>query len=146
MSQGPKTLLFASIPFEYLADRSQHFAQMGVSGTILHGIMHNWDSDVWLVEGDKIVVGEGNPTFDRAKAMNSACAKNGIDSNFIKVAFYSELPDWFDDNIDTACLAARGHEAAFGSPDGRVFASIDEGETWTAVAEGLPQIRCLALG
>jgi hypothetical protein len=56
------------------------------------------------------------------------------------------LPDWFDDNIDTACLAARGHEAAFGTPDGRVFASIDEGETWTAVAEGLPQIRCLALG
>ncbi len=56
------------------------------------------------------------------------------------------LPDWFDDNIDTACLVAMGHEAAFGTADGRVFASSDEGETWTVVAEGLPEIRCVALG
>ena len=56
------------------------------------------------------------------------------------------LPGWFDDNIDTACLAATGQEAAFGTSDGRVFASSDEGETWAAIADGLPSVRCVALG
>lgn len=53
------------------------------------------------------------------------------------------LPDWFDDNIDSGCLAASGSEAAFGTADGRVFASSDEGVTWRLAAHGLPPIRSL---
>ena len=56
------------------------------------------------------------------------------------------LPEWFADNIDTSCLAGSGGAAAFGTSDGQVYASEDEGETWTLVTEGLPQLRCLVLG
>jgi len=55
------------------------------------------------------------------------------------------LPDWFDSNIDTACLAASGGTAAVGAEDGRVFVSTDAGDTWVLVAKGLPPVRCLSL-
>jgi hypothetical protein len=50
------------------------------------------------------------------------------------------LPEWFDDNIDSGCLDATPEIAAFGTGDGRVFASADEGNTWDEVTAGLPSI------
>lgn len=57
------------------------------------------------------------------------------------------LPEWFDDNVDSLCLDALPDEgaAAFGTADGRVFASPDEGATWTEVASGLAPVRCVLL-
>jgi hypothetical protein len=55
------------------------------------------------------------------------------------------LPEWFDENIDTACLAANGERVAFGTEDGRVFQSLDGGGSWALVVEGLPAIRCVTL-
>ena len=54
------------------------------------------------------------------------------------------LPEWFPDNIDTSCLAASGPNVAFGTSEGAVYVSSDEGSGWTAAAEGLPQVRCVA--
>jgi hypothetical protein len=57
------------------------------------------------------------------------------------------LPDWFDSNIDSLCLDAMPEDgvAAFGTDDGRVFASPDEGRTWDTVGSGLPAVRCVLL-
>ena len=48
------------------------------------------------------------------------------------------LPAWFDDNIDSSCLDAPpdGSVAAFGTSDGRVFASTDMGASWMKTTEG----------
>jgi hypothetical protein len=54
------------------------------------------------------------------------------------------LPEWFDGNIDSGWLVADGATVAFGTSDGDVFVSEDEGGTWGRAAEGLPQIRVLA--
>jgi hypothetical protein len=54
------------------------------------------------------------------------------------------LPEWFSANIDTFCLAASNTRAAFGTEEGSVFVSYDEGHSWRVVAEGLPPVRCLA--
>jgi hypothetical protein len=55
----------------------------------------------------------------------------------------SGLPEWFDDNIDTHCLDASpdGSVAAFGTSDGRVFASDDAGVTWSEIASGLSSVN-----
>jgi hypothetical protein len=55
------------------------------------------------------------------------------------------LPEWFDDNIDSSSLDAlpQGASAAFGTSDGRVFVSHDEGTTWAEVVSDLPKIQCL---
>ena len=53
------------------------------------------------------------------------------------------LPQWFADNIDTACLAASGAMVAFGTADGRVFWSFDAGATWDLAAKGLPEVHCI---
>ncbi len=53
------------------------------------------------------------------------------------------LPEWFDDNVDSACLDATPELVAFGTGDGRVFASTDEGASWDEVSAGLPSIACV---
>lgn len=51
------------------------------------------------------------------------------------------LPEWFPENIDTACLAALGSWTAFGTSDGMLFLSADEGQHWRVLAEGLPPVH-----
>ncbi len=55
------------------------------------------------------------------------------------------LPEWFGGNIDSYCLDAASDlgVAVFGTEDGRVFVSTDEGATWTEVASGLRAIQCV---
>jgi len=55
------------------------------------------------------------------------------------------LPEWFAGNIDTHCLLASGGTAAFGTEDGDVFRSEDEGRTWEKAASGLSSIRAVVL-
>jgi hypothetical protein len=56
------------------------------------------------------------------------------------------LPEWFERNVDTACLDAAGTTVAFGTTAGEVYASTDAGATWTREAASLPPVRCLVLG
>jgi len=56
------------------------------------------------------------------------------------------LPRWFDDNIDTACLAAGGPLVVFGTGDGRVYRSLDAGARWELAAKGLPPVGCVLVG
>jgi hypothetical protein len=53
------------------------------------------------------------------------------------------LPEWFDDNIDTYCLDALpdGTLASFGTSDGHLYGSTDEGATWNELASGLPPLQ-----
>ena len=53
------------------------------------------------------------------------------------------LPEWFDGNIDSGWLDARGSEVAFGTGDGEVFVSDDSGERWKRAATDLPSIRAV---
>lgn len=54
------------------------------------------------------------------------------------------LPEWFPANVDSRCLAASDDgTVVLGAPGGEVYASADEGETWTRVVTGLPAIRAV---
>jgi hypothetical protein len=55
------------------------------------------------------------------------------------------LPEWFDGNIDTHCLAAGNGSAAFGTSGGEVFESEDGGVSWRLVASDLPPVTCLSI-
>jgi hypothetical protein len=55
------------------------------------------------------------------------------------------LPKWFDDNVDTGCLAAAGSLVVCGTSDGRVYRSQDAGQHWALAAKGLPPIRCVTI-
>ena len=64
------------------------------------------------------------------------------DTKFVRCS--DGLP-WFEHNIDTACLAAQGSLVVFGTNDGRVFRSLDEGARWTLMAKGLPTITAVTI-
>lgn len=53
------------------------------------------------------------------------------------------LPEWFHDNIDTYCLDALpdGTLASFGTSDGHLYGSTDEGATWNELASRLPPVQ-----
>jgi hypothetical protein len=55
------------------------------------------------------------------------------------------LPEWFDGNINTGCLAAADLAVVFGTDEGDVYGSEDEGRSWTLLASGLPAVRAVAL-
>jgi hypothetical protein len=53
------------------------------------------------------------------------------------------LPEWFGANLDTYCLAAHGARAAFGTGEGEVWMSTDQGATWAQAADGLGDVSAL---
>ncbi|MDQ4146046.1 MAG: hypothetical protein M3198_20330 [Actinomycetota bacterium] len=55
------------------------------------------------------------------------------------------LPEWFSGNIDTNCLDASPEIVAFGTQEGSVFVSDDDGDSWRAAAQDLGAVRCLLL-
>lgn len=91
------TILFSPITPEYVTASAAEWRQTGFGGFLISNIMHNWDSDVWATDGDPKSRDESDLTLQRCLRMNEACAQAGIHDNFIKVAFYSHLPGWFDD-------------------------------------------------
>jgi hypothetical protein len=68
--------------------------------------------------------------------------RRGAGGTFVRCT--DGLPEWFGSNIDTFCLVARDDEVAFGTEDGSVSWSEDEGDSWSDVASGLPPVRCVA--
>jgi len=56
------------------------------------------------------------------------------------------LPEWFSNNVDTGCVAARGNIVAIGTEDGCVFLSSDAGRRWECVAKGLAPVRAVSFG
>lgn len=91
-----RTLLFATIPPDYFADRATWFAAQGVEGVMIGGIMSDWSDDIWALPDGSRIVGTENPRFRQCKRMNERCADAEIRYNSVKVAFYKVLPDWFD--------------------------------------------------
>lgn len=53
------------------------------------------------------------------------------------------LPERFDHNLNTHCIAVVGPEVYLGHGDS-VWRSDDHGSTWTLLTSGLPKITCLA--
>jgi hypothetical protein len=54
------------------------------------------------------------------------------------------LPEWFDGNVDTGCLATSGRSAAIGTRDGSLYLSRDRGASWRRVRDDLTRVRCVA--
>lgn len=98
------------------------------------------------VAGDTILLTASEGPSGRHAALFGAPfeAKAADQVRFEKCS--SGLPEWFDGNIDTGCLAASGSVAAFGTNDGEVFVSEDAGTTWRSVANGLPEVRGVTIG
>jgi len=87
-----------------------------------------------VVCGDTVLVSaSGGPRGGRAAIYRADLAGG---------AFERRTTEWFDDNIDTYCLDALndGSFAAFGTSDGRLFASDDGGSSWRELASGLPSV------
>ena len=88
--------------------------------------------------GDAVLVSASRgPRGGHAAVYRGALAGGGLER------CRTGLPEWLDDNIDTYCLDAHPDRSfvAFGTSDGRVFASEDAGGSWAEFASGLPSVR-----
>ncbi len=123
--QRPRMLLFSPMNVNYLRDTAAEWAQRGLRGFLFDGIMASWPSDVWATDGDATTRGEDDALFREVRACNQECRKYGIDSNFVKVAFYDELPDWFDDAAWARLTANFREGARFARLSGCAGVAID---------------------
>ena len=53
------------------------------------------------------------------------------------------LPEWFDANLDSHCLAV-SDGVVFAGQGATVWQSTDRGDTWAEAISGLPKVTCLA--
>jgi hypothetical protein len=95
--ERPRTLMFSPMNVNYLRATAPAWAARGFRGFLFDGVMGSWDTDVWAVDGDAKSRDESDGLLREVRDCNRACRRVGIDSNFVKVAYYSDLPDWFDD-------------------------------------------------
>ena len=110
------------------------------------GLQSTYARAVAVVGDAVLLTASDGPRGGRSAIYRTAFDSNGSDTPGIEFRKCTEgLPDWFEGNIDTGWLSARGTHAAFGAPDGRVYTSADAGITWRVAAEGLPEIRALVL-
>jgi len=103
-SERVKTILFATIAPDLLYERADFFAQNGMHGFMMAHIMASWQDDIWKQPTVYTphapagrVVGEANLLLQKCRRTNQRCRELGIEYNSVKVAFYKNLPDWFDD-------------------------------------------------
>ncbi len=92
------------------------------------------------LDGDTIYVTSSTGPSTTAGALYRA----SVGHRFEKCA--GGLPASFPFNIDTGSLAARAGRVAFGTRDGRLFESRDEGSSWSTVADHLGTVQCVKLG
>ena len=53
------------------------------------------------------------------------------------------LPEWFEGNLNTSCLTAKGDKVYAGVGD-TVWMSGDDGDSWTEAVTGVSKVTCLA--
>jgi len=94
------------------------------------------------VAGEHVLISASTGFHGRRSAIYRKRLEGG--THFERCA--AGLPKWFDDNIDTSCLAGAGSLVVFGTSDGQVFRSVDAGEHWELLIKGLPPIGCVAIG
>jgi hypothetical protein len=113
----------------------------GLSWRIEREGLHATYARAVAVAGDRILVSVSNGP----RGGRGAVYRGGLEPGAAFERCTEGLPEWFDGNIDSGWLDARGSEVAFGTGDGEVFVSQDAGERWTRAATGLPSIRAVRL-
>lgn len=73
----------------------------------------------------------------------SALYRSDLEGTRFERCRVDNAPDWFPSNLDSGCVDSLpdGSLAAFGDEDGEVYASADQGASWSRVAAGLGGIR-----
>lgn len=107
------------------------FETAGLHGTYLRSV---------ALAGDTVLVGASTGPATRHAAVYRS---DGIGGTLERCR--RGLPEWFGANIDTHCLAAAGSAAAFGTADGQLFVSTDEGRSWSLAADGPGPVRCVGM-
>jgi hypothetical protein len=110
VAKQPK-LLYFDANLMYWADHAAEWKARGFSGAFISGVFSDVHSDVWAADKDPKTRGEDDKLLQECKAANAKCRKAGIDSNVLKVAFYQDLPDPFDD-VEYGKIATNFREAA----------------------------------
>lgn len=123
--QRPRSLLFSPINVNYLRETAGEWATRGFRGFLFDGVMHDTTTNVWAVDGNAGSRGEDDGLFREVMSCNDACRAVGIDSNFIKVAFYSELPNPFDDEAWSKITSNFAEAATFAKGSGCAGLAID---------------------
>lgn len=95
LSGQPKLLYFSTHLMSW-ADEAEKWKARGFSGAFIDHVYSDIWSDVWAVDKDPATRGEDDKLLQECRAANEKCRRAGVDANVLKVAFYKDLPDPFD--------------------------------------------------
>ncbi len=110
LAEQPKLLYFDAHLMSW-ADNAKEWRERGFRGAFVGRIFADIHDDPWAADGDAATRGEDDELLQECRAANEKCRLAGVDSNVLKVAFYRDLPDPFDDE-GCATLTTNFREAA----------------------------------
>ena len=118
----------------------------GATWAIASSGMHAAYCRAVAVVGDTVLVSASDGPGGSSSALYRVDLGAALDTPLSRVT--DGLPRSLGGNVDTFCLAgsADGGLAVCAAPGGTLFASDDEGRSWSAMATGLPDVRCVRVG
>jgi hypothetical protein len=133
-SSGPRVAIAAAVGYGSSVDGGRTFAwtEDGLHGSYSRAV---------AFAGDYVLLTASTGPFTK----QGAIYRRPIDADGPFEKCTSGLPEWFPYNIDTFQLSANDDLAVFGTDDGDVYVSEDEGSTWTLAAKDLSPVRCFAM-
>jgi len=124
LAEQPRLLYFDAHLMSW-ADAAQDWRERGFSGAFISGIFGDIHDDPWAADGDATTRGEDDRLLAECRAANAKCLEAGVDSNVLKVAFYKDLPDPYDDAGYARITGNFGEAARFARLAGFPAIAID---------------------
>jgi hypothetical protein len=120
-----KTLLYATPPFDYVADTASQWAELGFGGFFRPDVVGGWEADIWTGPDGVRTVGQQNALLKQCLRMNECLKEVGVTENVISVSFTKLLPDWFDDEAWKGIIENFRQDARFAKMGGFIGVALD---------------------
>ncbi|MGH8946829.1 MAG: WD40/YVTN/BNR-like repeat-containing protein [Acidimicrobiia bacterium] len=101
------------------------------------GLHSNYCRAVAVLDDRVLVSASTGPRTERGRLYRGMLWEGPLE------AVTEGMPTWFEDNLDSHCLVAKG-DTAFAGFEDTVWRSDDGGDSWVVMISDLPKITCLA--
>lgn len=90
-------LMYFSGNVNHVADTAADWRSRGFDGFFYSYLFRDWTSDIWAEDGQIATVGPDDALFQECHDAIAEAVTEGLTEHALKVAFYSKLPDPFDE-------------------------------------------------
>ena len=102
-ADGPRLLYFSG-NVSHVGDTAADWVARGFAGFLYSYLFHDWATNIWAQDGNPDSTGPDDLLLAEVQQALRTASDAGLDEHVLKVAFYTDLPDPFDDRAYATLL------------------------------------------